>query len=121
MDVVYNVYTIAVAISGQQPLQIRSFEIDSRNSGHFEARGIDANLLYEVLAGEPLFFVNPPAGNRSGSHLMIGPAASGRFWTIVLVMVDDAGVWRPITGWPSTGKERATWSGGRSQQPKSES
>jgi hypothetical protein len=41
---------------------------------------------------------------------MIGPCISGRYWTIVVVEVDDAlGLWRPITGWPSTEKEIKAW------------
>jgi len=98
-----------VAEREQQPLEIRSFEIDARNSGHFQVHGVDTNLIYDVLAGEPIFFGNPPADNRSGTHLMIGPASDGRFWTIVIVMTHEPGVWRPITGWPSTTKEMTTW------------
>ncbi|HEY5476220.1 MAG TPA: hypothetical protein VIK11_05830 [Tepidiformaceae bacterium] len=37
---------------------------------------------------------------------MIGPAANGRHWTIVIVEVDEElGGWRPITGWPSALKK----------------
>lgn len=105
----------------QEPLEIRDFEIDSRSSPHFGRHGLDSNLLYELLAGDPLFFVNPPADNRSGSHLMIGPAAEGSMWTVVIVMIDDAaGIWRPITGWPSTGMEASTWHEEKSREPRNE-
>jgi hypothetical protein len=90
--------------------EVAEFEFDARNLQHLARHGIDPNLVYEILAGDPLFFVNPPAENRSGSHLMIGPAAGGRWWTIVMVQVDDiASIWRPITGWPSTVKEQHLW------------
>jgi hypothetical protein len=60
--------------------------------------------------GDPFLAVNPSREGRSGSHLMIGPCISGRYWTIVVMEVDDAlGLWRPITGWPSTEKEIKAW------------
>lgn len=91
-------------------LEVTEFEFDRRNLGHLALHGIDGNLIYEVAAGEPVFRLNRPAGNRTGTHLMIGPDTRGRFWTIVLVLIDgDAGIWRPITGWPSTRKEARTW------------
>ena len=106
----------------QQPLprEIRELEFDSRNSDHLARHGLDANLVYEVLGGEPLVFVNVPADNRSGSHLLVGPAADGRLWTVVIIVVDDAaGSWRPITGWPSTRREKMQWAEESSQKKKS--
>ena len=86
--------------------EIRDFEFDYRNLAHLAERNIDANLVLEILAGEPVFAVNEPRPDRSGSHLMIGSAANGRHWTIVIVEMDEQlGIWRPITGWPSTRKE----------------
>jgi uncharacterized DUF497 family protein len=90
--------------------EIRELEFDNRNLEHLAPRGIDPNLVLEILAGEPVVAANEPKSDRSGSHLMIGPAANGRHWTIVIVEVDeDLGIWRPITGWPSTRKEIQLW------------
>lgn len=86
-------------------MDVRGFEFDDRNRAHLARREIDDNLILELFLGEPRFAENPPAPGRSGSHLMIGRSTIGRFWTIVIVQVDDEGTWRPITGWPSTGKE----------------
>ena len=67
------------------------------------AHGVTAALLDEVAQQSPKLFPNEGQG-RSGNHLLIGPAVDGRFWTIVVLELMD-GVWRPITGWPSTGQE----------------
>ncbi len=92
------------------PGEIREFEFDDRNLRHLASHEIDANLVLDILTGEPVIAVNEPRHNRSGSHLMIGPSAMGRYWTIVIIEVDsEAGVWRPITGWPSTQKELELW------------
>ncbi len=91
------------------PVDIRALEFDDRNLAHLAAKGIEANLVWEVLLGEPRFFVEARP-NRSGTHLMIGPSSAGRSWTIVLVETDQAErVWRAITGWPSTEKEKRLW------------
>jgi hypothetical protein len=111
-------------MTGQEPSDalIVSFEFDTRNLTHMAVHGIDDNLVVEVLAGEPVFAQNPPAPDRSGSDLMIGPSATGRWWTIVILLVDDdADIWRPITGWPSTSREQQLWREEISQRPRSES
>jgi hypothetical protein len=92
-------------------IEIAEFEFDDRNRRHLREKGrIDENTITEVWSGDPVFAINPPAENRSGTTLMIGPDVSGRLWTIVIVCVDEAsGVWRPITGWPATGKEGRAW------------
>lgn len=38
---------------------------------------------------------------------MIGPSLTGRLWTVIIVrsLTSKGGLWRPITGWPSTGAE----------------
>lgn len=86
--------------------EIRAFQFDDSNLAHLSNHQIDANLVIEVLSGVPVFAVNQPKQDRSGTHVMIGPTIDGRLWTIIVVPVDDAlGIWRPITGWPSTPKE----------------
>ena len=90
--------------------EIRALEFDGRNLHHLAQHGLDANLIADVLAGAPIVAVNAPRGGRSGSHLLVGPSSAGRHWTIVIVEMDDKiGLWRPITGWPSTTKEILLW------------
>lgn len=95
-------------------ITIAAFEIDERNRLHFTSHGIDDALIYEVWLGTAHYRENPPPPEgsraRSGTHLMIGPSADGRIWTIVIVEVDPPHhVWRPITGWPSTRREQRHW------------
>ena len=90
--------------------RVRSFQFDPTNIEHIERHGLDADLVYEVLEGEPHVRRNHPPPGRTGSHLLIGPAADGTMWTIVLTAIDrKAGLWRPITGWPSRLKEVSQW------------
>jgi hypothetical protein len=65
---------------------------------------VSPQLVREVADGQPQLFANRPSVNRSGSNLMVGADANGRFWTIVVLELGDD-VWRPITGWPSTNSE----------------
>lgn len=84
---------------------IESFEFDQRNLQHLLRHGLDDNLIWDVWAGEPRVFTNRPG--RSATHLMVGPDGLGQCWTVAILLVDDSRkLWRPITGWPSTGKER---------------
>ncbi len=91
---------------------IRDFQFDERNLAHMRRKpGLDANRVWEVWVGEPVVFMNREG--RSGTHMMVGPDAVGRVWTVILVLVDDeVGLWRPITGWPSVRKEIEAWRGG---------
>lgn len=82
------------------------FEWDERNIRHMmleSPRGITPDLVERLKDNEPKFF-RETRPDRSGTHLMVAPDDSGRFWTIVLL---DKGenVWRPITGWPSTNSQ----------------
>lgn len=87
-------------------------ELDSGNLDHLARHGVTEERVWQVFLGPARYVTNAPATGRSGTHLMIGPDAAGRFWTIVLAMVDEeTGRWRPITGWPSTRKEERTWRG----------
>ena len=84
------------------------FQLDAKNLKHFfeneEERGINEPLLVRVASGEPKVFENEPRANRSGTHVVVGPDEMDRFWTIVVLHV-SGDIWRPITGWPSTGSE----------------
>ncbi|MFN0146362.1 MAG: hypothetical protein ACKVT1_07625 [Dehalococcoidia bacterium] len=90
--------------------EISGLEFDARNLEHLARHGVDATLVWDVFLGDPKFFEQVQNELRSGTHLMVGPSTTGKHWTIVIVRVDDAaGTWRPITGWPSTGREIRRW------------
>jgi hypothetical protein len=83
------------------------FEWDAANLRHVleeRSRGVNPALVDEISNGAPKLFPNALMEGRSGSHLMVGPSAEGRFWTIVL-LYKHSDLWRPITGWPSTNAE----------------
>ena len=89
------------------------FELDARNLKHFgedhPERGITRELLNEVVGLRPRLQANDPAESRSATHKVVGPDASGRFWTFPVVhVIGDK--WRPITGWPSTKVEIGKYS-----------
>ena len=80
------------------------FQWDEDNLRHVlveSPRGVTPRLLSEIADGAPKLFQNSPLAGRTGSHLMVGPDAKERFWTIVLLYMHDD-IWRPLTGWPST-------------------
>lgn len=89
----------------QQPAEINVFEFswDERNEQHCARHEVTPMLGEEIKDGVPKFFLNDPG--RTGTHMMIGPDRSGRFWTIVIKPTSETGVWRPITGWPSDNAE----------------
>jgi hypothetical protein len=90
----------------QKIQDISELEWDDNNIFECAGHGITPVLVKRVLAQSPLFFLNKP--EKSGSHLMIGPAEPGaeaRLWTIVLLGTAAAGRWRPITGWMSEPSE----------------
>jgi len=83
------------------------FDWDADNLRHVlieSSHGVTPDLVEEIADGAPRFVVNLTAVGRIGSHKMIGPNARGRFWTIVLIQINEER-WRPIMGWPSTGSE----------------
>jgi hypothetical protein len=89
--------------------EIGALEFDSRNLEHLARHGLDDTTVWDILLGEPAFFEQVLDSSRSGTHLMVGPASTGRHWTVVIVEVEPRGTWRPITGWPSTTKELRQW------------
>jgi hypothetical protein len=89
-------------------IRIKRLQFDERNLAHLGLKSIDDVVVKEVLEGSPRFVGN--LVGRAGTHKMIGPARDDRFWTIIIVQVDAASeLWRPITGWPSTAKERRAY------------
>jgi hypothetical protein len=47
-----------------------------------------------------------PDGMPTTTATMIGPDAKGKSWTFCVLNIYE-GLWRTVTGWPSTAKERA--------------
>ncbi len=76
---------------------------DEYNTAHAGRHGLTPEIAMSVLVGSPRFFENRE--DEAGSHVMIGPAEGGRFWTVVILQINEFRG-RPITGWPSTAKER---------------
>ena len=96
-------------------VEIWDLEFDDANRRHFaegaaSGRTYDENTITDVRADDPRMFMNAQSPTRSASHLMIGRDSNGQFWTIPIVYVDEeAHVWRPITGIPSSEKEKRAW------------
>lgn len=76
---------------------------DEGNLGKAEAHGYTPRTVDEVAGGDPKF--RPNLRGRAATHQMIGPASDGRVWTFCVLEAQD-GVWRTVTGWPSTKGER---------------
>jgi len=90
-------------------IQVFEFEWDERNETHCAAHQLTPVVAEEVKNSLPKFFLNDPG--RTGTHIMIGPDLSGRFWTIVIRPSSAHGLWRPITGWPSDRAEVLKYNG----------
>ena len=87
---------------------IDGLDFDDANIEHMSAHELTPDIVLEVLWDAPVFVENAPG--RTAAVLMTGRALSSTLWTIALVLVDDnAWIWRPITGWNSTKSERQTW------------
>jgi hypothetical protein len=87
--------------------ELAAFEWDESNLYHMlveSPHGLGPDLCEEIKDDSPKLIPNRQRAGRSGSHLMVGPDKEGRFWTVVL-LDRSRGLWRPITGWPSTANE----------------
>ncbi len=68
----------------------------------------DVDALAVLESGRRVFLRNKR--RRPGTHKMIGPDRKGRLLTIVVSPLSrKEGLWRPITGWPSTRGEETLW------------
>ena len=101
----FEVCTVDAKVCTLEEVDDIRFEWDEANSLKLKGagRGITPELCREIADIDPWFFIEARE-NRSGDYWMIGPDASGRIWTIVLVSRGD-GLWRPISGWPSTNRQ----------------
>jgi hypothetical protein len=82
---------------------IEAWEWDEGNLWKAEAHGYTPRTVEEVAQEEPKFREN--LKGRAATHQMIGPTADGQMWTFCVLQV-RGGIWRTVTGWPSTGKEQ---------------
>lgn len=90
-------------------IEINGFEWDEENEAHCARHGFTPIIAAEVLGGAPLFLPGKPL--RTATNAMIGPALDGRFWTAHILETAKAGIWRPITGWPSTKQQIGLYRG----------
>jgi hypothetical protein len=85
------------------------FELDGANIRHFlvdhPERGLTVEILVAIAAGAPRIVSETPEDWLSSSHKLVGPDGEGRFWTVAALELENDW-WRPITGWPSTNKEK---------------
>jgi hypothetical protein len=90
------------------------FQLDGANIKHFvfdrPDRGFSVEILLAIANLDPRVIGETPEEWRSSSHKIVGPDATGRFWTIAALEL-EGDWWRPITGWPSTNRERRLYEG----------
>lgn len=68
---------------------------------HVRRHGGSIRVCKEVLARAPKFVRQ---SGRTGTHLMIGPDARGRFWTIAIEDLGDRKA-RALTAWPTKARQ----------------
>jgi hypothetical protein len=86
-------------------IRVQYLEWDEENEEYVWRHRLTPNSADRVLHNRPIFV--PNKRRRAGTHLMIGPDESGQFWTVSLRPTGTPGVWRPITGYPSSRGENA--------------
>ncbi len=89
----------------QEPetVELIEFEWDEVNETHCARHGLTPVLVEAVKDGRPKIFRNKEG--RTGTHMMIGADNEGRLWTMIMLPTGRPGIWRAITGWPSTNSE----------------
>lgn len=85
-------------------MEIQGWQWDEGNLWKAQAHGFTPRTVDEVSGGRPMFRLN--LKGRAATHQMIGRDAQGRTWTFCVLQV-QTGLWRTITGWPSTTKDQA--------------
>jgi hypothetical protein len=83
-------------------VEVEELEWDEENVEHCARHQLTPDISESVRRGAPRYFAN--AEGKTGSHVMIGPIESGRFWTVILLQISER-KYRPIAGWPSTNTE----------------
>lgn len=83
---------------------IQAFLLDDENLDEFAAHGIMDDQVLQVL--DDRFYMGRNKRGHRGSHLIIGYDYSGECLTIPVQRTKEAGLWRPVTAWPSTPEEQ---------------
>lgn len=80
---------------------------DERNEQHIEEH-IAAWLIEDMVEGGDYFAFSNPGDHPPKYRKFVGRTPAGIFVTAILrePAADNPGMWRPITGWMSTGMER---------------
>ena len=82
---------------------IEAWEWDEGNLAKATEHGYTPRTVDQVSQEEPKFRKN--LKGQAATHQMIGPDFGGRVWTFCVLQVRD-GIWRTVTGWPSTSTEQ---------------
>ena len=82
---------------------IEEWEWDEGNLWKAADHRYSPRTVDQVSEEAPKFRAN--LKGRAATHQMIGPDLGGRMWTFCVLNVRD-GIWRTVTGWPSTPTER---------------
>jgi hypothetical protein len=83
-------------------------EAENGNLAKCMKRGIDRDVVWEVLAGD---WVDVEMPVETAEFVVVGPNEErNRMWTLVFATSSERGDWlRPVTGWPSDNDEIAEW------------
>lgn len=84
-------------------MRIDDLEWDEANEDHVFGHGFTRVRLNAVLEGPYLVLRNKRSG--SGEYKIVGRDRGGMLVTIVIAQTRKAGVWRPVTAWPSSADE----------------
>jgi hypothetical protein len=82
--------------------QLEEWLWDDGNLWKAADHGYSPRKVDEVSSNKPKFREN--LKGRAATHQMVGPDSRDRLWTFCIVQVED-GLWRTVTGWPSTPQE----------------
>jgi hypothetical protein len=88
-------------------------EDEDGNLAHCLRRGIDEQVVHEVLTERP---AEIKMKVETADFALVGPDRGGKMWTILFDWSFKRGDWlRPITGWPSAPKEVTAWKKARGE------
>ena len=90
-------------------ITIYFLEFDDENINHISGHGITPEEIEQLTGNDYITARNPRA--PQDRIFMIGRTDGGRVLTLVLEATRDDVVWRPVTGWDSTPRERKLWGG----------
>ncbi|HLF79746.1 MAG TPA: hypothetical protein VJB57_19870 [Dehalococcoidia bacterium] len=94
-------------------IEVLELEFDDENLQHLADHGVEQADVLDVWLNAPRFFRN--LEGRGGTHVMLGPDKSGRFFYIALVQTGVDGRWRPVTGYPYNRRRALRYYGGEGE------